>query len=243
MVRRMVCALLATIMIMVGYAFCEEISFRDVPWFCTESEFAARLKADGINAERYTDERITSWVWTSAYGEKEWAYMIPQYIARYHDGDGDDTMLYVAGYPVASIHAYFLPNCDEEKLIIGPASTAQFTKAYYHIDSNVREDGAYRSKENIYNDLVAKLTKVYGEPTASGIKTSGGLKEDIYTCWWVEGKTGVSVVNHNKSTVPVDIDIVYDYLLVKDYAMKLDRIREGLIKAKDDAQSSNVDGL
>lgn len=220
------------------------ISFLGIPWDITPKEFEQVLKDKGL--EFTSNYNIsTSDYWFRFDGVPyEYPYTLDMEIKpcsyTYRSSKNTENsffpLLTVAGYSVKSIEAEFKPSYSYSNKRIG--EPYRLARATYSI--NEYDIPKQMTIWEVYDDLTAKLTKLYGIPTGSKKEKTFYLQ----TTWWhAEDGTGVSLKLISMSIVGYSIKIEYGVADESAYLNNVYAIRQWEKQQVVDKLSEDVNGL
>ncbi len=202
------------------------ISFRDTPWGASYEEAVANLPK-GIRMTNLDED------WAASVGNAMYeadknvyrGYVCANTSARSSSLDG----VKVAGYDVSNIHLCFAFVPNEKGLLEKDAEHTALYFAYYKL--------APKNVDAAYEDLLAKLSSVYGE--VDNTNYAGYTVLSTYNTWF--GKDGTLVTLEKKDYGD------YAYIYIK-YAFLggndlLQAAYDALVLEESLSSASNVDGL
>jgi len=219
------------------------ISFMGIPWDVTPEEFDRALQEKGLEFTKTTNYGLSdSWFrfdgipFEAPYSSD---IEISSKSFSYKSSKSTEYRSYplmkVAGYTVDYIFAKFKPSYSfERKKVGGPYRLARASYKIYETDIP-KEMTIWE----VYDDLVSKLTKLYGEPTGS---EKGGIYTVVKTWWHAKDGTGVSLVM-TSSIGLYSIDIEYGTADEKAYLNNIYAIRQWEKQQVVDGLSDDVGGL
>lgn len=189
--KRLVPILLAIILLTVPLSAIakDEITFRGIPWFSTKSQVEEALLADGATKDEYGP--------------------YPNSIALINTSMDDPDLIEgggcwgvykavtVAGHEVSETIACFMYPIVNDK-VLRDVELAEFYMGAYVFEST-SSDGAKR----IYDDLVRKLTLLYGDGKV--IKTADEQQEDPVETWTDPQNNVIMIFNDSSSIVLIYI--------------------------------------
>lgn len=215
------------------------INFRGIAWDITPEEFDQALLNDGIEYEKKNNYLTTVDTWFRFTGipfEAPYSYNLkikPESFT--YSSKTDNALTFVAGYSTRSIHAEFKPSYSVEKMTIG--EPYRLARASYTIwNSDIPKK---MTIHEAYQDLVDKLTKLYGEPNGSEDNSSSyRLKE---TWWHAKDGTGVALTLHHQAINYITIE--YGTADESEYFNNIYTIQQKEKQQVKDSISDNLDGL
>lgn len=219
------------------------ISFMGMPWDITPEEFEQALRDNGLE---FTSS-ITSGL-SDTWFRFEGMPFEPPYSSdmeirsksySYKSSKNTEYRSYplvkVAGYTVDYIYAKFKPSYSFERKKVGePYRLARASYSIYESDIP-KEMTVWEA----YDDLTAKLTKLYGEPKGS----EKGSFYTVKTTWWhAEDGTGVSLTMRSSIGV-YSIEIEYGVADESAYLNNIYAIRQWEKQQVVDGLSDDMGGL
>ena len=222
-------ALALTITLICGYtsSLASEITFRNIPWWCSPAEFEQALKCLGFTfeydhtyvADGYTTDNIWFDPDWDENSEGEPYTELPQYSIRLQSMDSKTPICYVAGYAVTNIYADFTPLYDVATNWIGFADQTILFSAKYQIFLHVQENKYILSYKDIRDDLYAKLSNLYGTPI--GTDTIEGYTTTETTEWIASDGTSVRLAYTYGHELT-------EWIMVEYFAANVDEYKAGL---------------
>lgn len=209
-----------------------KITFRDIPWLVSETEFDKLLSADkGIGSKELDIMNGTTSIYCPLTDRK---YLLRAVCIDYDffDYRKDGYPYQVGGYGVHTIEAYFLPPITQkhDSISFEDDSKAQLYMVKYCLSIGENWDDAKQ-------DLIKKLTAVYGKPTNE--YTLSNSKS--YTQWIAEDNSSVVLEERKKSNYSM-FHITY-CLLDTDYLEKNETLNVALGKQGTQTNTLDTDGL
>ena len=208
----------------------EPVLFRGVAWGATYSE-VAKVLPKGV---KMRDLQIREYYYPMAdmmYDESGWGNQIKAEIGCYTYATSSSLKgVKVAGYDVADLCLYFIFKPDENGKIIKDEKHTAFYYGYYKLEP--------KDPDAVYNDLISKLTKLYGD--VDDQKSSTSIISDNMSLWNGANGTMVSVYKQDYSSGSHYIYIKYgfsggDDLMQEAYA--------AVVREESEAAVSDMDGL
>ena len=228
----------------------ETIKFMGLDWLITPEQFENTLTEKEIKYRTEyssTGEQTDYWFpfVGMGYGIYEHNnYKIPYYTATYYPpkkANGDVLGTYittVAGYKVDYITTQYGPSYSIEQLKVG--KPYRLMRAKYNISSYDLPKKV--AAVDAYEDLKAKLTSVYGEPTYQTDKKDGNYLRLSY--WYAEDGTGVALDIFYISLWNIcSIEIQYGIADDRNYINDILGIYETQKQQTIDSNLQNTDGL
>ena len=219
------------------------ISFMGIPWDVTPEEFDQALREKELDYTRTSNyHSFDDWFrFDGIPFEPPYSYDIEiksesySYRSAKNTEHNWKTLTKVAGYPVKSIKAEFKPSYSYERKTVG--KPYRLARASYDIwSSDIPKE---MTVWEAYDDLTAKLTKLYGEPTGS----EKGSYYTVKTTWWhASDGTGVSLIM-TESIGTYSIQIEYGVADEKNYLNNIYAIRQWEKQQVVDGLSDDVGGL
>lgn len=172
--------------------------FRDIPWFTDIDTVSKQLKEDvgGRQVLRSQQDLLFFDLWgqTGITRFEDACYNLRIYLK--------ENSLSVAGHAVEDIFLYALHCAHEEKITYIPEDSRLFQAEYNFYATSL-------SVDDVYNDLLQKITDLYGEALNA---------TDVSSVWSCADHTGIYLLKTNTSIVSnvtlryVKYDIVESYL-------------------------------
>lgn len=207
-----------------------EITFRNLSWYSSKKDVDAALIAEGATAKE------DSWQTDSAYRLSALNYPNVNSGKDRVDGGGykmSYSNLTVAGYTPSEVHACFLYPLDEAATIIRDSESAQLYLGWYTFSGD-----DYTDYDSMYNDLAAKLEKLYG--TATDDETDYLIKKT----WHDSSNNTIQLLIDTKKTY-----ITLGYMAA-DSDTRLDAMQDAITAeqtaaeaAEREKNAANTDGL
>jgi hypothetical protein len=251
--KKLSVAILVVFLMGLSYAVADEITFRDISWRSSPAEFEQALKSEGIDFQydhTYSNDGFTTddiWfdpAWLE--NPEEMANIkLSEYSRRFKSADSESPICYAAGYAVTSIYATFLPLYNVATNWIGStASQTILFSAKYQIYLHEQKNKYTISYNDIWDDLYAKLTNLYGVPGETET-SKGGLASTRTTTWIAFDGTSVKLEYTYGDTYGV-----LEWIIIEYTAAEIEEYKAGMasiIVAKHqklmDSYLPNTDGL
>ncbi|MCR4884640.1 MAG: hypothetical protein K6A68_13795 [Clostridiales bacterium] len=219
------------------------ISFMGIPWDITPEEFDQALQDKGLEFTKKANYSSSD-SWFRFEGmpfEPPYSSDIEIKSKSFSYKSSKNTeyrsypLVKVAGYSVDYIYAKFKPSYSYERKRVGePYRLARASYSIYESDIP-KEMTVWEA----YDDLTAKLTKLYGEPKGS----EKGSYYTVKTTWWhAEDGTGVSLTMRSSIGV-YSIEIEYGVADESAYLNNVYAIRQWEKQQVVDGLSDDVGGL
>lgn len=208
-----------------------QILFRDIPWETSCDQAAAILEAEDIemNGPRETD----MWSYVDDFMYKDSSELYESEIGCYLYASLQMEDKPVAGYPVDQMHLYFAYLPGEDGLLLRDDQHTALLYAEYKLE--------IKDAATAYDDLIAKLTTLYGEPESTQHDSFVGLIDD-QSLWKGTDDTMVSVVRRLDEDDPSYSEIYIKYGFAGADKLIRDALDALVVGEKVNA-SNNTDGL
>lgn len=214
--KKLIALVLMILTINYGALAEDTITFRDVPWGVTPSEFQLALWEEGTyfdDLEVFSEEHY-SFLKSDVYGsygvEPRWGSKRLCYYSFYW-GEGRDYACIAGSYEIDRISAQFLPTYSGTRLNRPGLETSQLHQVTYVINS-FRQKGDIIDKEVAFYDLVDRFTEVYGES-----ENKPTLSTPIARYWVADDGTSVIIKPVQFDTKYPAIHIEYRSAIDQDY--------------------------
>ena len=216
---------------------CEgEIKFRGFAWDIDAQSFEDTMREQGIHGSS-KETTLESWE-----TETSFSYSLPA--ARLKDGgykySATQTGINVGGYEVDTVDAFFLHTYDDDGVSDKKSDSNLYYAAYWF--SSVLD------KQAAYNDLVLKLSSLYGTPQKFNESKSGTERTEFcqIAYWYGANNTGVRLWYYYRTDNKTN-EVLFSNMILKygrtDSIVMLKALEAAMAREELKSAQGNVDGL
>lgn len=232
--KKIIAVFVAIIMLQLFGVACAEthespILFRGIQWGASHDEAIKALpegvKTYGLMSEEYwhsTEERMFDESWSDYYKAELGCYE--------YAGSSSLENVKVAGYHITDLYFYYLYATGEDGLLVRDDAHTSLVYAYYKLEP--------KDPDAVYDDLVRKLTSLYGDVDLHQQKSLLITYEQ--NLWYGAEGTMVSLVREDYSSGSHYIYIKYSFSGADDL---IARAYDAVILEEARNAALNTDGL